>query len=580
MKNNLRLLLRRTAEHGKPEHTWAAKRFFDLVFIGAAVYIWLTAAILYLTAIVAAIGSSAANPKVPMEIEDFAVIGVSALMFIMTSAVWHKVPETLTDFGHHLEDFVGRPVVIVQALCHSLISERFWYVRKFIGWLAVFFVFALTLWGVKMTAQFSPAIPRGFNAGTALSHFMTPKMLIFTFGVLVNSTIIALAIRFGFARKWRVIFAKPKYDDAKKINIASNTTSRTCRLVHASDLHITACEGIGMIETGEPIPDQSLHTVFDAIEKDAMNCDAVLLTGDITDDGAAQSWERFLRLLPENVYDKVILLPGNHDLNLQQGGAKQGNCFERCLNWIRLVVFLKAERLDSLGRRMRQIRAMCVMTELMGERAYLIDKRTKKLTTLKDYFVSHSAAIDAHVAGSEGPRTTMTQVWNDMFPMVVKSGDLKIGVILLDSVKAASVNMTNAIGATPSSAISTCELLMAETADKFECFAIALHHHLAIPSGNNWRDRFKSAFLVFENAIELVEMLTKRGEPSVVFHGHRHREHMGVVENSEVSVIASASATVGSHGRVGHGSWRIVELATDRGACRLNSLPSSRRATP
>ncbi|WP_187524129.1 metallophosphoesterase family protein [Burkholderia pseudomallei] len=579
MNNDLILLLRRTAEHKKPEHTWAAKRFVNLVFVGAAVYIWLTTAILYITAIVAALGSSAANPKMPMEIEDFAVVGVSAGMFIMTSAVWHRVPEMLADFGHHLEDFVGRPVVIVQAICYALVSDRFWYIRKAVGWLAVFGVFSLILWGVRITAQFSPAIPHRFNAGTALSHFMTPEMLVFTFGVLVNATISVLAIRFGFSRKWRVIFAKPKYDDAKEIKLASNATVLAYRLVHASDLHITACERTGMIETGESISDESLRAVFGAIENDAMDCEAVLLTGDITDDGAAESWQRFLRFLPESLRNKVILLPGNHDLNLQQGGAKKGNYVERCLNWLKLVVFLKAERLDSFGRRMRQIRAMCVMTELMGERAYLIDKRTKKLTKLKDYFESHSAAIHAHIASSVGPRTAMNQIWDDMFPMVVQSGNPKVGLILLDSIKAASVNMTNAIGAMPSSAISTCESLMAETADKFECFAIALHHHLAIPSGNNWRDRFKSAFLVFENAIELVEMLTRRGEPSVVFHGHRHREYMGVVENSEVSVIATASATVGSHGRVGHGSWRVVELATDRGACRLNTLPSSRRVT-
>ncbi|MBN3534233.1 metallophosphoesterase [Burkholderia cenocepacia] len=580
MNNDLTLLLRRTAEHGKPEHTWAAKRFLNLLFVGAVIYIWLTVAILYVTAIVAALGASAANPKIPMKIEDFAVIGVSAMMFIATSAVWRRVPEMLIDFGHHLEDFVGRPVVIVQAVCHALVSDRFWYIRKAVGWLAVFGVFLLILWGVRLTAQFSPTIPHGINAGTALSHFITPGMLIFTFEVLVNVTISALAIRFGFAKKWRVIFTKPKYDNTKEIKLASNAIMSKYRLVHASDLHITACERAGMIETGEPIPDESLRVVFEAIENDAMDCEAVLLTGDITDDGAAESWQRFLRLLPESMHNKVILLPGNHDLNLQQGGAKKGNYVKRCLSWLKLVVFLKAERLDSFGRRMRQIRAMCVMTELMGERAYLIDKRTKRLTTLKDYFASHSAAIDAHVASSDGPRTTMNQIWGDMFPIVVQSGNPKVGFILIDSVKAASVNLTNAIGATPSSAISACESLMAETADRFECFVIALHHHLAIPSGNNWRDRFKSAFLVFENAIELVEMLTRRGEPSVVFHGHRHREHMGVVENSEVSVIATASATVGSHGRVGRGSWRVVELATDRGACRLNTLPSSRRVTP
>ncbi|CAH2920011.1 MAG: hypothetical protein CPSOU_3555 [uncultured Paraburkholderia sp.] len=262
MNNNLRLLLRRKAEHGKPEHTWAAKRFFDLWSICVAVYIWLTAAILYLTAIVAALGSSAANPEIPMEIQDYAVIGVSALMFIMTSAVWHRLPEVLTDFCRHLEDFVGRPIVIVQALCHILIPERFRYVRKFVGWMAVSGVFSVILWGVRMTAQYAPAIPHGFNAGTALSHFMTPRMLVFTFGVLLNATIAAIAIRFGFARKWRVIFAKPKYNDSKELKLPSNATSPAYRLVHASDLHITACEQTGMIETGKLIPDESLHTVF------------------------------------------------------------------------------------------------------------------------------------------------------------------------------------------------------------------------------------------------------------------------------------------------------------------------------
>ncbi|WP_186032584.1 hypothetical protein, partial [Burkholderia gladioli] len=130
----------------------------------------------------------------------------------------------LADFGHHLEDFVGRPVVIVQAICYALVSDRFWYIRKAVGWLAVFGVFSLILWGVRITAQFSPAIPHRFNAGTSLSHFMTPEMLVFTFGVLVNATISVLAIRFGFSRKWRIIFAKPKYDDAKEIKLASNAT--------------------------------------------------------------------------------------------------------------------------------------------------------------------------------------------------------------------------------------------------------------------------------------------------------------------------------------------------------------------
>jgi 3',5'-cyclic AMP phosphodiesterase CpdA len=319
-----------------------------------------------------------------------------------------------------------------------------------------------------------------------------------------------------------------------------------------------------------------LIDVFVAIERDAATCDAVLLTGDITDDGAAASWERFLKLCPPGLRGKVVLLPGNHDLNLQQGGVNQRGVLQQLCGWLSLVLYLRAERFDNFGRRMRQVRALCVMTELMGERAYLIDRRTNRLITLQDYFTTHQTAIEAHISGSEGPRAPMSQLWDNMFPLVVGAGNQRVGIILLDSVKRASINVTNAIGAMQTKAISACETLMAQTPDKFDCFVIALHHHIAIPSGSTWAARFKSAFLVFENATELVEMLTKRGEPSVVFHGHRHQEYLGTVQDTEVSVVATASATVGAHGRVGLGSWRIVKLAAAKDGCRLSSAPLHR----
>lgn len=569
-------LLRRTAEHGRPEYTWAPRRLAGQIGISAAIYIWLTSATLYVTSVIAALGASATNPRVPMGAMDFVVIGVTAFMFILTSSVWDKVPETLKHFWMSFEDFLGRPVVIAHALLHALVSERFSYIRKFVGCSAVFGAVTLLLWGYRLTARLAPTLPHDINAGVALSHFMTPRMFLFTLCMLMSTTLGALVLRLGFAKKWRGIFAKPKCDETPIAEIANQGTSTPVRLLHASDLHVTACENTGLTETGEPISDAALSDVFTAIDKDAVGCDAVLLTGDITDDGAASSWERFLKLCPPSLREKIILLPGNHDLNLQQGGATRGGFWRRIYGWVCLAVQLKAERFDSFGRRMRQIRALCVMTELMGERAYLIDRRTNRLITLQEYFTSHQAAIEAHISGSQGPRAPMSQLWNDLFPLVVGAGDHRVGVVLFDSVKPASINVTNAIGATPPKAIASCETLMAATADKFDCFAIALHHHIAIPSGSTWAARFKSAFLVFENATELVEMLTKRGEPSVVFHGHRHQEYAGTVENSHVSVVATASATVGAHGQVGHGSWRVVELAAAKDGCRLSAEPRHR----
>lgn len=576
MSYEFRSLLQRTAKHGKPEYTWALRRLAGQIGISAAVYIWLTSATLYVTSIAAALGASAANPRVPMTIMDFVVIGVTAFMFILTSSVWDKVPETLKHFWVSFEDFVGRPVVIAHALLHAVIPERIDYIRKFIGWSVVFGAITLLLWGYRLTARLAPALPHEVNAGAALSHFTTPHMFLFTLSMLVSTTVGALVVRFGFTKKWRVIFAKPKYEEAPIANRPIKGASTPVRLLHASDLHVTADENAGLVETGEPMPDAVLCDVFAAIEEDAASCDAVLLTGDITDDGAASSWERFLKLCPSGVRDKIILLPGNHDLNLQQGGVKWTWSLRSLVKCVSVGVQLRAERFDNFGRRMRQIRALCVMTELMGERAYLLDRRTNRLITLREYVARHQAAIDAHINGTEGPRAPMSQLWNDMFPLVVGAGDRRVGVILFDSVKPASINLTNAIGATPSSAITSCEALMAETADKFDCFTVAVHHHIAIPAASTWGARFGSAFLVFENAAELIEMLTKRGEPSVVFHGHRHQEYIGVVKNSEVSVVATASATVGADKRVAQGSWRVVELAAAKDGCRLSTEPHHR----
>lgn len=570
------LLLQKTSNPTKPETTSAFKRLIGVVLFGVAIYLWLTSAAVYVFSIVAALGSTTASPHVPMRWLDFFIIGITSLLFIITSSNWNRIPEMLRYFGKRLEDFVGRALVVGHALCHAIIPDHRWYARKFIGWLASFFALIFIVMAFRFAVALTPEIPRSIDTGIALSHFTSPQMFLFTLVLLVATTFSILLFRFGFSRKWRMIFAKPKCDDIKKLSAFDHDNYSKFRIVHASDLHVTASQEAGLIETGQPISDDVVRKVLTSIERDASDCDAVLMTGDITDDGSASAWERFLTLCPSSLHGNLILIPGNHDLNLQQGAKADTRPFRRKLNWLLSVPRLKAERFSNFGRGLRQIRAMCVMTELMGDRALLVDRRTNRVVTLADYSRSHLASINAHISSTPGPQTPMSEIWSGMFPLVVKSGTHDVGMILLDSVKPASVNATNAIGAAPSDAISRCETLMAATADTFKCFAVAVHHHLAVPKSSSLATRFKAAFLVFENAIELVEMLVKRGEPSVVLHGHRHQEYLGIVQDSDVAVVASASATVGPHGIAADGSWRIVELAVSKGACRLLTLPVRR----
>jgi hypothetical protein len=212
------------------------------------------------------------------------------------------------------------------------------------------------------------------------------------------------------------------------------------------------------------------------------------------------------------------------------------------------------------------------MTELMGERALLIDRNSNTLVKLSEYFERNRASIEAHIEGNGGARKPIAEIWDGIFPFVIHIGGdeaTTVGLVALDSVKIASVNVTNAIGATQSRSIALCETLMMQTAAKFDCYVVALHHHLAVPTGKSWRERFKSAFMVFENAAELLQMLTRRGEPSVVFHGHRHLEYVGTAADSDVAIVATASATVGEHGQAMGGSWRVVELLAQKRSCRL-----------
>lgn len=559
MNSNYRSILRSTAKHGKSENTSSLVRCLALVGVAIALYVWLTSATLYATAIVAALSSSVTTPNQPMNFADFGVIGATAAMFVMTSAVWHKAPETLKWFWTQIEDFFGRPVVIAQAICHTFIPDNFGFVRKFFGWLGVTGGITLSLRCYRWTFRHSPHVSTDISAITALSHFMTPQMFLFTAGLLFSTTVVALTVRFCFAEKWRVIYAKPKCEEKRDVKMIDGESSRAVTILHASDLHITDSGTTGLIEGGGKISDETIHSVLSAIERDAIDLPTVLLTGDITDNGSASAWERFIDLCPKELGDKIIIIPGNHDLNLQQGGFPS-----------------RSERLDAFGRRMRQIRALCVMTELMGERAFLIDRQTNQLIKLVDYFERHRISIEAHISGRIGLWKPMSEIWNGVFPFVANIGDTRVGVVVFDSVKPASVNVTNAIGATPSIAIDLCATLMASTSDKFDCFVTALHHHIAVPSRKPWLSRLKGAFLVFENAAELVEMLAKRGEPTVVFHGHRHVAYVGTVRDSDVAIVASPSATVGESGDLAGGSWRIVKLNAVKGSCTLRQAPVPR----
>jgi hypothetical protein len=90
---------------------------------------------------------------------------------------------------------------------------------------------------------------------------------------------------------------------------------RTVRLAHLSDLHVTEGDHVRLAERPIPGGNVVLHPLLS--HPKLSETDLVVVTGDITDRGTAQSWTRFLDVVADTrVRDRVVLVPGNHDLGV------------------------------------------------------------------------------------------------------------------------------------------------------------------------------------------------------------------------------------------------------------------------
>lgn len=562
MTRKYRELMQRSSLHGRRETASLAGRFLLVFGFVACTYVYVVVTALYGVSLAAAIGASAMHPGNFFRPIDFAMMAMTAALLVTVSAAWPKIPEVASYFWNQFEDAVGRIVVAVHSMTHTCIPERFWFIRKLCGWVSFFIIILITLTCFHWAIDQVPVLPKNLDVSDALNRIVTLQMFRFAIGIVTALTISSLTLRFSFSSKWRMVFAKPECVEVGIPRENATRKQKGVRILHASDLHITDGPEVPLTEGSQRISDELVTAVMTSLTVDAHDCDAVLVTGDITDNGSGKSWERFLDACPDDLRKQLILVPGNHDLNLQQGQLPT-----------------RAERLDSFGRRMRQIRAMCAMAEVMGDRAYVIDRETERCLTLGEYVERQRGALEAHISGDMRARRPMPEVWDEMFPIVAVIEGHRVGVVILDTVKPASINVTNAIGAVPAETIRACNKLMAKMANRCDSFVYAIHHHIAVPYAKSWRSRVQNAFLVFQNAVQFVEMLTRRREPTIVFHGHRHVAYTGRVRDSEICIIASPSATVGSHSKPGEGSWRLVELNVSDGACTLATEPEFRSVT-
>lgn len=344
-------------------------------------------------------------------------------------------------------------------------------------------------------------------------------------------------------------FPEPVSLQALERSVFPNTPGRQLKVAHLSDLHITVTEDRLPVEFARykwkrnhrqlPFVDP-LRTLKSLLSSDDVrqrldSADVVLITGDITDSGAPEEWAFFLHEF-DPWRKKLVLIPGNHDVNI----IGRGDMIH----------------LDTRERRVRTARIYCalkVLVALCGEHASVW--RAQRLVPLSQFAQEHEEFLDrlqqwlknGDVVPLEEAGPQLLYLWDALFPLVFVVPGTDSAFLVCNSIEASGYTFSNAFGHISSDELARLrELIIHFRAAGMSVFH-AVHHHVGLLANESVGTL--EAATVFSNADEYLSVLLDdpTGD-SIVFHGHRHYEGTGQLEETSrgcVRVISAASTTFG-----------------------------------
>jgi len=252
--------------------------------------------------------------------------------------------------------------------------------------------------------------------------------------------------------------------------------------------------------------------------------DTILITGDMTDAGISSEWSEFLDILAAHpsLEGRVLMLPGNHDLNI--------------------VDRANPARMDlptSPNRRLRQLRTLSAMNAVQGDRVRVIDRTEERLGgTLTEFLKPHRAAI-ARFADVAKPNLSnaIPSLWANAFPLIASPKDhAGLGIILLNSNADTHFSFTNALGMVSAEQMRAFDIARAEYPRA--AWIVALHHHvMEYPwAAKALSMRIGTALINGNWFVRSLAPLTGR---AVLMHGHRHVDWIG--ECAGLTIVSAPS---------------------------------------
>lgn len=271
-------------------------------------------------------------------------------------------------------------------------------------------------------------------------------------------------------------------------NYTTDYTNSTLLLV--SDIHATDI-GIKTLE-GNITDDLAYNFISDMLE--GIKPNAIILTGDITDDGAHKAWSKVADTL--NRYDNipVYIVPGNHDIHFKRVAYPKYD-FLNCL--------LEIESLNNTG------------SSFKPEDFFNQSQKIKGCNKLFSY------------------------------PEVFYIESLNLDVLLLNSNQRISNSpVTNAIGYIGHDQLIKAKKLL-DNRNKAASLIIALHHHI-IPTSWNF-------FTTCMDAVEVLRLAELHGAEAIL-HGHLHmpyvydHEYNNGSNNNTIQIISCGSSLYSAAG--------------------------------
>ncbi len=359
-----------------------------------------------------------------------------------------------------------------------------------------------------------------------LTELGSPRDLVVV--ALANSVVLVAAYLAIAALVWAFADATmPQMRDFGEFP-ARSEAGRSWRIAHLSDIHVVGERYGFRIESGRAGPrgNERLNRLFVLLDSIHANhpLDTILITGDMTDAGRSAEWSELLDALSfyPRLAERVLILPGNHDLNI--------------------VDRANPARLDlptSPNRKLRRLRFLSAAAALHGDRVRLIDRDKRCLAgSLSEALMPYRAEM-ARFAEEGRPRLfkTLNDLWAAVFPMVLPPDrDDGLGIILLDSNADTHFSFTNALGMISVEQVRGIEIAAAQYPRA--CWIIALHHHvIEYPKvAKVLSERIGTALV---NGNWFVRRLQTLGSRAVLMHGHRHIDWIG--KCAALSIVSAPS---------------------------------------